>query len=66
MDDDRKLIKPKTGLIIRDPKTSEIIPAEGKLVKVKEPYWFRRLQCGDVVLVSINKPFQDKKSGGSK
>lgn len=43
-------IKPKAGLIIRDPDTYEILPPAGA-EKPQSSYWLRHLQSGDVVLV---------------
>jgi hypothetical protein len=43
-------IRPVTGLLVRDEKTKQILPPEGKLVE-QSTYWIRRLKCGDVVLV---------------
>jgi len=47
-------IKPAEGLKIRDDKTKQFLPIEGKIVE-KSTYWVRRLQCGDVVLVENAK-----------
>lgn len=43
-------VKPAQGLVIRDPKTMQILPPEGKLV-TESTYWVRRLKCGDVSIV---------------
>lgn len=46
------LIKPAPGLKIRDPRTKLHLPAEGAEMRENISFWTRRLQCGDVVLVS--------------
>lgn len=45
-------VKPKDGLIVRDPATKRIIAAEGSEVP-QSGYWMRRLRDGDV---EITKP----------
>jgi hypothetical protein len=52
---DRRKIKPAEGLKIRDSVSKLFLPVEGKEV-VWNSYWERRLNCGDVVLVSEEKP----------
>lgn len=44
-------IAPAQGRMLRNPDTGERIPAEGALVR-RSPYWRRRLQDGDAVLMS--------------
>lgn len=46
----RLFVRPAEGLLIRDPKTLQLLPAEGKFVKW-DSYWERRKLRGDVVLV---------------
>lgn len=41
-------VKPKPGLIVRDPRSKRPIPPEGREVPA-ESYWLRRLRSGDVV-----------------
>ena len=43
-------IKPRSGLIVRDPLDDKYrpLPAEGKHVE-RSTYWLRRLSAGDVV-----------------
>lgn len=49
-------IKPASPeLKIRDPKTKEIIPVEGKLVEMNS-FWHRRIKDGDMVIVVADKP----------
>ena len=40
-------VKPKAGLLVRDPETKLHIPKEGMVVP-KNCYWMRRVLCGDV------------------
>lgn len=51
------VVYPKAGMIVRDPNSKKIVPAEGMKVKL-DKYWARRISDGDVVLkeVSENKP----------
>jgi hypothetical protein len=44
-------IAPAQGRMLRNPDTGERIPAEGALVR-RSPYWRRRLQDGDAVVLS--------------
>lgn len=46
-------IKPKVGLIIRDPESFEQLAAEGE-EKPEIAYWLNHLKAGDVELVSDN------------
>lgn len=41
-------VKPKPGLVVRDPVSKRPIPPEGREVPA-EGYWLRRLRSGDVV-----------------
>lgn len=41
-------VKPKDGLVVRDPATKRALPAEGAEVP-ETGYWMRRLRDGDVV-----------------
>lgn len=45
------LLKPKDGLIVRDPETLLPLPAEGKEFAELSTFWIRRLNCGDVQLI---------------
>ena len=47
---ERVFVKPKEGLLVRDEKTKQILPIEGKIVEMST-YWVRRLKDGDVELV---------------
>ncbi len=40
-------IRPKSGLIVIDPKTNKPIPTDGYWV-IKSEYWDRRLRTGEV------------------
>lgn len=44
-------IKPRTGLVVRDPVTMQPLPAEGAEVQI-DSHWLRRLDAGDVVPVT--------------
>ncbi|AAC23157.1 DUF2635 domain-containing protein [Haemophilus influenzae] len=44
-------IKPKTGLLIRDPETFELLSESGE-DKPKISYWLNHLKNGDVELVT--------------
>lgn len=41
-------VKPREGLIVRDPVTREALPAKATTVP-RNAYWLRRLADGDVV-----------------
>ncbi|WP_374572528.1 DUF2635 domain-containing protein [Phenylobacterium sp.] len=45
------LVKPAPGLLVRDPRTLQLIPAEGVEVSPTDLYWSRALRDGDVVEV---------------
>jgi hypothetical protein len=47
-------IKPKSGLIIRDPETLEQLAIKGE-DKPRSSYWLKRLKDGDVELVETNQ-----------
>jgi hypothetical protein len=47
----RLFVKPKNGMIIRDPKTQLPLPEGGKEVP-DNSFWTRRIQGGDVELAS--------------
>lgn len=44
-------LRPAPGLIVRDPRTAQPLPAEGGTVP-DNGYWRRRLRDGDVQLVT--------------
>lgn len=46
---------PRFGNIVRDPDTKNPLPAEGMEVE-RSSYWVRRIQAGDVSVVSASKP----------
>lgn len=48
------VVKPRKGLLVRDPKTREIL-AEGGETKPLTKYWRRRLRDGDVEAVEARK-----------
>lgn len=43
-----KFLKPVSGIKIRDPKTKDFLPAEGRRIEMNV-YWNRRIQDGTVV-----------------
>lgn len=43
-------VKPKAGLLVRDPVTHAYLPPEGREVE-DSAYWHRRLRDGDVELI---------------
>ena len=48
MSPERKFLKPKAGLKVRDPEHNNHLPEAGLEVPMN-PYWTRRLNSGDVV-----------------
>ena len=42
-------VKPGPGLVVVDPKTRAVMPAEGTDVNETDLFWHRRLADGDVV-----------------
>ena len=47
-------VTPKAGLIIRDPENQgRILPTEGILVNRLNPFWMRRLNDGDIDVLTI-------------
>ena len=57
-----KFIKPKKGLLVRDPHTFSPIPETGATVAWVGPhgrYWRRRVNCGDCFIAT--PPKQDVK-----
>lgn len=47
-------IKPKQGLVVRDPDLRDYLPEAGRTVP-DSPYWLRRLADGDVQRVQEEK-----------
>ena len=69
-------IKPKEGMVVRDPITKQKLPAAGLQV-LQNSYWTKKLRDGDIVLVSEkqSKPevvevkqekYEHSKSGSKK
>lgn len=50
-------IKPKPGLVVRDPITLDPLPPEGA-EKPRNQYWLRRVSDGDVI--ETKRPKQPK------
>lgn len=51
-----KFLKPRSGLIVRDPSSYIPLPAEGASVEWTGPngrYWRRRVNCGDCTIAKI-------------
>ena len=55
------IVKPKPGMIVRDPKTHVRIPDSGKEVPANS-YWTRRLRAGDVELANRKELKKSRKS----
>jgi len=51
-------VVPKEGTIVRDPVSKNIVPAEGKKVKL-DKYWRRRIADGDVS-IKDDQPLEEK------
>lgn len=47
-------IKPKKGLLVRDPKTREPLKAAGE-TKPRNTYWLRRIKEGSALVVESKK-----------
>ncbi len=47
-------VKVASGIVLRDPKTMQMISTEGTLV-TKSAFWLRRLKAGDCQLVGDKK-----------
>jgi hypothetical protein len=69
-------VKPKEGLVVRDPKTKKALPKDGALVE-ETSFWIRRINDGDVSLIQdvpkmkapvkeTPKPKETKKTGEAK
>jgi hypothetical protein len=52
---DTMRIKPRLGLLVRDPATYRPLALEGE-DKPRDQYWMRRLRDGDVVKVEAEPP----------
>jgi len=48
-------VKPAEGRTVPDPERRDVLPAEGRKV-VRTPYWVRRIEDKDVVVVAAEKP----------
>jgi hypothetical protein len=58
-------VKPKDGLIVRDPKTKVPIPVDGMNIALSGKdgtYWRRRIKEGSLI-VSPNKKDEKRKDG---
>lgn len=64
MDVERKFVKPRDGLMVRDPGTRAALPPEGFSVPWIGPegrYWRRRVACGDVSIAEPQKEMERRK-----
>lgn len=57
----RVFIRPKEGGLVRDPRTRQPVPSEGKEVTLNS-FWSRRLSAGDVELGNRKSAKKRKKS----
>jgi Protein of unknown function (DUF2635) len=56
---DKITIKAAPGRNVRDPNNrNRVLPADGIKVSPTDPYWFLKIQRGDVVVVPAQKPVQ--------
>ena len=55
-----KILKPIGGAKIRDPKTKEFLPEDGRRVEMTT-YWNRRIQDGTVTVVSEAPQYKPEK-----
>lgn len=53
-------VKPKKGLIVRDPVTREPLKANGE-TKPRNAYWLRRKLEGSVTIIDLKKSDELKK-----
>ncbi len=58
-------VKPKSGLLIKDPIKRDFLPETGREVSGTDPYWVRRLRDGDVE-ESTQKKSVAKSKGGNE
>lgn len=42
-------VKPKAGVLTRDPVKRDLLPEGGREVSDHDPYWLRRIADGDVI-----------------
>ena len=65
---EKYLVKPKSGIIVKDPTTRHPIPKEGKIVRANT-YWRRIAQDGDIEVYEATKKeeaVQDLQKSSSK
>ena len=61
---EKLLIRPKEGLIVKDPRNGMPLPAERNTAVDANQFWLRRIQAGDVVIGKkepIMPPIEEKK-----
>lgn len=49
-------VTPAPGRAVRDPRTFQLLPKEGREVPDNDPFWLRRLRDGDVVRAPQQTP----------
>lgn len=59
-------IKAAPGRRVRHPETMAVLPDEGIDVDEADPFWFRRLASGDVVIVPVESPPADASRASRK
>lgn len=59
---ERKILKPgKPGLIVRDPVSKNPLSEKGE-EKLMNTYWYKRVACGDALIVENEKEVEKKDS----
>jgi len=48
-------IKAKAGIMLRDPVSKHVVPAEGLVVSDNDFFWARRVRDGDAIIVKDDK-----------
>ncbi len=51
-----KILKPAPGVKIRDPRTKEFLPIDGRRIEMSV-YWNRRIQDGTVTVIESQTTF---------
>ena len=46
---------PAPGRSVRDPRSMQLLPAEGRDVPDSDPFWVRRLRDGDVTIAGAER-----------
>jgi hypothetical protein len=64
MDNEYKIVKPKSGMTVRFPRTYGILPDKGAKVPWTGPdgrYWRRRVTCKDVQIIKKIESAKEEK-----